>query len=57
VSLANRTAEIKHEIGVRPPFRERANSAYKGPYVSDAIRRTVMKPGERRQNQATMLAS
>jgi hypothetical protein len=33
----------------------RADSAYKGPYVSDAIRRAGMKPGERRQNEATML--
>ena len=33
------------------------DSAYKGPYVSDAIRRAGIKPGERRQNQATMLAS
>ena len=33
-----------------------ADSAYKGPYVSDAIRRAGMKPGERRQNEAAMLA-
>lgn len=29
----------------------------KGPYVSDAIRRAGMKPGERRQNEAALLAS
>jgi NAD(P)H-dependent FMN reductase len=34
-----------------------ANSAYKEPYVSDAIRRAGIKPGERRQNEAALLAS
>lgn len=34
-----------------------ADSAYNAPYVSDANRRAGIKPGERRQNQATMLAS
>jgi hypothetical protein len=39
------------------PTVKHADSAYKGPYVSDAIRRTGIKPGERRQNEAALLAS
>ena len=34
-----------------------ADSSYKGPYVSDAIRRPGTKPGERRQNESGMLAN
>jgi len=34
-----------------------ADSAYMGPHVSDTIRRPGTNPGERRQNEAAMLAS